>query len=124
MRSRSKTKNKYMSTFRLVSLLLLPAALLLAAHLAYGSNVEGRLDYRGSSGAISPAPHLQVNLVDPVQKRSSSTFTGFDGMYYFFNVPPGQYTLEVRTPRNKVLSYKITVRDQPSTPIAPIPIPK
>jgi hypothetical protein len=86
--------------------------------------MEGRLDYRGSSGFVSPAPHIQVNLVDPVQKRSSSTFTGFDGMYYFFNVPPGQYTLEIRTSKDKLLGFKITVRDRPSTRIAPILIPK
>ena len=123
MQSRSRNK-KYMATIRFVSLLLVSSGLLLAARLAYGGNVEGRLNYRGSSGAISPAPHIQVNLVESVQKRSSSTFTGFDGMYYFFNVPPGQYTLEIRASGNKPLNYKITVRDQPSTRIAPILIPK
>jgi hypothetical protein len=113
-----------MATIRFVSLLLVSAGLLLAARLAYGGNVEGRLNYRGSSGAISPAPHIQVNLVESVQKSSSSTFTGFDGMYYFFNVPPGQYSLEIRASGNKPLNYKITVSDQPFTRIAPILIPK
>ncbi len=123
MRSRSGSK-KHTTTIRSLSLLLVSAGLLLVTSLAFGGNVEGKLNYRGPSGSVSPAPHIQVDLVDAAQKRSSSTFTGFDGMYYFFNVPTGQYTLEIRTYKDKVLGYKITVRDRPSTRIAPILIPQ
>ena len=114
-----------MATIRLASLFLLSGGLLLVTNLVYGGNVEGRLNYRGSSGAISPAPHIQVSLADPIQKSSSSTFTGFDGMYYFYNVPSGQYILEIKPSENTpAINYRITVRNQSHTSIKPILVPR
>jgi hypothetical protein len=124
MRFRSRSK-KYITTIQVASLFLFSIALLVMTNLAYGGNVIGRLDYQGPSGSASPAPHIQVTLVDPVQKRSSSTFTGFDGMYYFYNVPSGEYILEIRSSENKPpINYKITVRNQPYTSLKPIPLPR
>jgi len=124
MRSRSRSK-KYITIIRFASIFSLSAGLLVVTSLAYGGNVEGRLDYQGPSGSASPAPHIQVSLVDPIQKHSSSTFTGFDGMYYFYNVPSGQYTLAIKPSENKpAISYKITVGNQPHTSIKPILVPR
>jgi len=114
-----------MTTIRFASIFLLFVGLLTVTNLAYGGNVEGRVNYQGPSGAISPAPHIQVSLADPNQKLSSSTFTGFDGMYYFYNVPSGQYILEIKPSENKpAISYRITVRNQPRTSIKPILVPR
>jgi len=124
MRSRSRSK-KYVTSILVASLFFFSLALLAMTNLAYGGNVIGRLNYQGASGSISPASHLQVTLVDPVQKRSSSTFTGFDGMYYFYNVPSGEYILEIRSSANKPpINYKITVGNQPYTSLKPISVPR
>jgi hypothetical protein len=41
--------------------------------------------------------------------------TGQDGIFYFYNVPPGKYTLEVQA--RQVISYPIEVK--PGSPNAP-----
>jgi hypothetical protein len=44
-------------------------------------------------------------------------------MFYIYNVPPDDYTLEVSTNDKQPLRYSIRVLDKPYTDIAPIRVP-
>jgi hypothetical protein len=64
-----------------------------------------------------------VFLYDPKSgQRSPPVYTGSDGMYYFYHLPPGDYILEIWA-YGKLLTQSIRVSDQPATTIPPIPIP-
>lgn len=64
-----------------------------------------------------PWQGVTVTIIAPGIGRSSPAFTGPDGMYYEFNVPPGQYTLEIwiNGTRAQPMMYPITVFNQPYT---------
>lgn len=61
------------------------------------TTVRGRVN-RG----VYPAAYVQVTLWSQRIGRSAPTYTGQDGMYYLYNIPPGLYTVELwcyKTPR-------------------------
>lgn len=96
-----------------------------AARPAQAGTVRGRL-FRVAYGRQYPAPYVAVTLVNPQMGRSKPAYTGTDGMYYLFNVPPGVYQLEIwwsRDPSQAPYRYNISVNAGPYTDIAPIQIP-
>jgi hypothetical protein len=95
--------------------------LILLADSAYSQTVRGRLDRRGPSGYY-PAAYVKVTLGIPNQWRSLPVYTGVDGMYYFYNIRPGNYVLEIWGYRDPI-RYEIQVLNQPYTDIKPILLP-
>ena len=88
---------------------------------AQGATVRGRLDRRDGYGRLYPASYVSVTLNNPKIGRSSPAYTGADGMYYLYNVPPGDYQLEVWAyPGKPPLTFNIRVYDRPYTDINPI----
>jgi hypothetical protein len=88
---------------------------------AEGSIVRGRL-FRVINGGSFRAPGIALTVFSPQMGRSSPAYSGPDGMYYLYNIPPGVYTLEVWVP-NSPMSYQIQVDGQAYTDIAPIRVP-
>jgi hypothetical protein len=118
MNSKSPTKwIRRINTVLLVSLLLVfigPAS-------AQGATVRGRLERRDGQGRLYPATYVSVTLNSAKTGRSSQAYTGADGMYYLYNVPAGDYQLEVwATPGKPPLTFNIRVLDRPYTDILPI----
>ena len=96
--------------------LALALACLVQASPAIGDNVRGQLR-RGAT----PVPGVSVNLVGPTGRPSGTTYSGHDGMYYLFSIPPGEYTLQVwDPPKGPPMQFRITIYAQPWTDIAPI----
>ena len=107
-----------------IRVLALVAALSCAVVVSAASTVRGRIVRKGASGQY-PAVGITVSVNANNSKvgRSALVYTGSDGMYYFSNVPPGDYQLEIWISKQKPVTYNIRVRDQAFTDIAPIVIP-
>jgi len=95
-------------------------AIAMAHAIAAASTVRGQL-YRMVNGKRVGANGIAVRLNHPQHGPSSSVYTNTEGMYFLYNIPPGQYTLEVTIAKN-VKKYQITVENKPYTDIAPIEI--
>ena len=93
--------------------------LVLAAGLAHAATVRGRLIHQNGY----PATSIAVTVVNSQGVRCSPAYTGADGMYYLFNIPPGPYYLEVWIyPGGAPAVYQIQVIE-PYTDIAQIAVP-
>lgn len=92
----------------LTILALAMMALALDANPVRSQTVRGKIERSGPSG-IYPAAHLQVILSSRDGRNASRAYTGIDGMYYFYNVPPGQYTLQISTPGGRPTSALVRV---------------
>jgi hypothetical protein len=89
---------------------------------AYSQIVRGRIDRQGPKGVYT-ASNVMVTI-GRTGWRSLPAYTGVDGMYYFYNVQPGDYILEIWGPGNKpIQGYSISVLNQPYTDIKAIVIP-
>ena len=100
---------------------------LLLASLAQSSNagtslVRGRLVRIAPNGQTFPAQGISVTVTNAQSGRSNPSYSGPDGMYYLYNIPPGSYTLEVWI-SNSPMNFQIQVLNQPYTDIAPIRVP-
>lgn len=85
-----------------------------ASFVAYGSTLQGKLEYFGERG-LGPAPFIAVTLNPKASQRNPQTEnSGSDGMYYFYNVEPGDYVLKIWRSGfdNKSINYKIHVPDK------------
>jgi hypothetical protein len=83
-----KIKTALTAVFLLVILLTISSP-------AYSQVVRGVLFRLGPYGPY-PAVNVLLTLFSPsMGKRSAPSYTGGDGMYYFYNVPQGQYALEI-----------------------------
>jgi hypothetical protein len=88
---------------------------------AQGATVRGRLDRKDGQGRLYPATYVSVTLNSSNMGRSSPAYTGADGMFYLYNVPPGDYYLEIWAyPGRPPLTFTIRVYDRPYTDINPI----
>ena len=86
--------------------------------------VRGKLERKGNS-VNYPAAYVRVTLAPSNAKSDiTSVYTGSDGMYYFRNVPPGTYVLEIWGSQDKaIMSFSIKVSNRPYTDLEPITIP-
>jgi hypothetical protein len=91
-----------------------------ALHGANAATVRGRIDRIYPNGAVGPAPGIAVTVYNGVSGRSAPAYSGQDGIYILYNVPPGDYSLEVWT-SNVPTVYTIRVFD-PLTDLPPISI--
>lgn len=107
---------------KLLMLLLFIVILLVVTDFAYSQIVRGRIDRSGPYGSGTyPAAYVPVTLrARGSMQRSLPVYTGVDGMYYFYNVKPGDYILEIGFHKGLPTSYWIKVLDQPYADIKPI----
>ena len=69
-----------------------------------------------------PAAGIQVTLNHTQYGRSSPTMTGGDGMYYLYNVPFGDYFLELWI-ANPPIVYPVRVATAPFNDLPRFPVP-
>lgn len=102
-----------------IALAVMVLGLATAHALAVNSTVRGQI-YRMVNGKRVGANGIAVRLNHPKRGPSSAVYTNSEGMYFLYNIPPDQYTLEVTiTPKN-IKKFQITVENKPYTDIAPI----
>ncbi len=97
---------------------------LVMVQAATAATVRGRL-IRYVNGGQYPAGGMAVTVYNQYTGRSSPAYTGPDGMYYLYYVPPGGYYLEVwtsRDPRVPPTVYPVQVVE-PYTDIPQIAVP-
>ena len=85
------------------------------------STVRGKLIRIGPQGTY-PAGGIRVTVNSQYRGRSNPAYSGPDGMFYLYNIPPGQYVLEVWA-TSPALFFTIQVREQPFSDVAPIRVP-
>jgi hypothetical protein len=90
-----------------------------AVGAANAATVRGRLLHQNGY----PAAGVAVTVYNQTMGRSSPAFAGADGMYYLYNIPPGNYYLEVWIyPNSPPVVYQIQVAE-PYTDIPPTSVP-
>lgn len=85
------------------------------------STVRGQV-YRLVRDKQVGANGIAVRLNHAKRGPSSYSYSNSEGMYYLYNIPPDQYTLEVTAGPKKILKFAIRVQDKQYTDIAPIKI--
>lgn len=105
-----------MRTYRIIVI----CAIVLFTCIAYveAATIRGRLDRVSTFGAY-PATGIAVTVSSPSAGRSYPAFTDNYGFYYLYNIPPGNYNLEVwvTTPPRV---WTIQVPPVPQFDIAPL----
>src|SRR5262245_24746381 len=81
----------YSSTVRIGLIAVFVCSFVISAEAA---TVRGRLVRRTPQG-FYPAQGVPVTVFSREKGRSGASYSGPDGMYYLYNIPPGPYTLEV-----------------------------
>jgi len=110
--------NRAASSRIFLASIALAVAMLLSASPAAAANLRGRVDYQ-MPGLAYPLPMASalVELFPAGTSRPiASTRTGADGMYYFLNIPPGNYTLWI----NQRAGYSVAVGPILAQDIRPI----
>jgi hypothetical protein len=106
--------------FLLILVVLLGALCFTESSFAQGVTVRGRLVRQGPAG-VYPAVNIQVTLFSQQNGRTVPTVSGYDGMYYFYNIPPGPYNLEIWVGQNPIV-HPVHV-SAPNTDIPQYPVP-
>lgn len=96
-------------------LLCLPVALT-AANLR--GKIEGSNQHYTATYPLTGAKVVLYSKKSGKWKPTRKYITGSDGMYYFKNVPTGQYSIQVNGRQN----YPISVSDKPEQDLPPIVI--
>jgi hypothetical protein len=87
---------------------------------AQTANVRGQIRRLGPTGVYGVA-NVRVTLYSQVLGSSAPSFTGFDGMYYLYNIPAGTYFLQVwANPVNP--NYPLAYPIQVFVPATDIPV--
>lgn len=103
------------SLFRMI---LFSAALAAASTAAHAASVRGQVLHQNGQ----PAANVTITISDHKNYRSSPAHAGNDGMYYLFNIPAGQYYLEVWTNPQTPTVYQVTV-SEPNTDMPRVTVP-
>jgi hypothetical protein len=91
--------------------------LLLLPDLARAATVRGKVE----RAAGYPAAYIRVTL-NCAGRRTSSVYTGSDGVYYVPRVQAGRCVLEIWNTKDKPTSFQIEVRE-PSTQVPTVKLP-
>jgi hypothetical protein len=95
---------------------MLVAAWLIGVATAEATDLRGRVDTRNPlNGYFHPLPNARVDLASRGQ-IVARTLTGYDGFYYFRNVPPGAYEIVV----NNQVRVGTMIQPRPYQDIPPI----
>jgi hypothetical protein len=116
----------YVKSHRPITLRIVTGILLLVTALmgiAEAANIRGRL-YRQTRGGTFPAQGIPVTVFAPNIGRSAYAYSGSDGMYYLYNIPDGNYTLEIWVyPNSPPLTFQIRAAGGGFSDIGPIRVP-
>ena len=78
----------------------------------FGANARGLIFRYGPFNVAYPIPSVTVMLRDMNgQNASSPALTGIDGMYYFYNMYPGSYYLDLYSGYVFVGRFLISIQD-------------
>jgi hypothetical protein len=102
----------------LLRMLLCCATLAAASMAAHAASVRGQVLHHNGQ----PAAGVAVTISDHKNYRSAPAHAGNDGMYYLFNVPAGEYFLEVWTNPHTPTVYQVTV-SEPNTDMPRVTVP-
>ena len=96
-------------------------AICLMAAAAGATNLRGRVDGRSVHSPYPfPAGRVSVALLVPDGaghwRMAYSTMSGPDGMFYFVNIPPGNYVMQVAGR----LNFNVSVGQMPQQDLAPV----
>ncbi len=105
----------------LVGLLLALLTTLALATSAQAQTVRGQV-LRATPAGTYPAPYMSVTLYSDRMGRSAPAYTTPEGIYYLYNVPPGQYVLEVWAAKTPTTVKVVVPQNRAWTDIAPVPI--
>lgn len=94
----------------LLRIVLYCTVLALASAAAHAASVRGQVLHKNGQ----PAADITVTISDHKSFRSPPAHAGKDGMYYLFNIPAGQYFLEVWADPRTPTVYQVTV-SEPNT---------
>lgn len=101
-----------------ICLLLTCAALAFASVAAHAASVRGQLVHKNGQ----PVAGITVTISDHKNYRSTPAQVGKDGMYYLYNIPAGQYYLEVWVNPKTPQMYQVTVTE-PNTDMPRVTVP-
>jgi hypothetical protein len=92
--------------------------------LCWASTSDAQTTVRGQllRNGQNPAAGIKVTLNHPQYGRSSATMTGNDGMYYLYNVPYGDYYLELWI-SNPPIVYQVRVAGSPFSDLPRFSVP-
>ena len=123
MRADPSNAHPSLSPSRWPKRFLLALLVLLLPVLAEAATVRGKLVRSGPQGDY-PAQGIGVTLLSPNPSvgRSGKVYSGSQGVYVFYDVSPGNYTLEIWTTADKPQTQSVAVTD-PSTDLPPVRIP-
>ena len=109
-------------------LVILGLSLMFVVNVHSQVMVRGRV-VRNSPNGPYPVAGVPVTIKNPATRvRSNPSYTGTDGMYYLYNVVPGDYVLEFWFSGFNIPPLVYQTRVAPSQPgrsfdIAPITLP-
>jgi len=89
-------------------------ALLTITSTALADTVRGKVVYADGSTA-----YANVAVTLETSAGRATVYTGSDGMFYLVRVPPGQYSVEVKSPREKK-TITVVVSAAPYTDVPPV----
>ena len=92
-------------------------AIFCIAPLSHGQTTTVRGQVVRKDG-ITPLPNIPVDLLTGSGARSVPSITGANGMYYLYNIPAGDYHLEVWAGGSPIV---YPVRIVPGTPLQDLP---
>jgi hypothetical protein len=90
-------------------------------HEVYAGNIRGMLYWRTPQGSV-PAAGIAVSVYRADLGRSGYSYTGDDGMYYLYGIPPGDYKLEIWLRGGGMLVYQYRVFNRAWTDFPPIAV--
>lgn len=88
---------------------------------ASAQTIRGRL-MRATPYGPYPAAYVAVTVYAPHMGRSAPAYSSPEGFYFLYNVPPGQYVLEVWTSNIPVTANLFVAHNRPWVDVAPITI--
>jgi len=94
------------------------ALTLLLAGAATASTVRGKV-LRTDGNAYTGA---QVTLENAAIGKTATAYTAEDGVFFLRNVPPGAYTMHVKTPKS-MNKYAVTVTQDATSEVADVRVP-
>ena len=87
------------------------------SNIAIATELRGRVDYiHPYTGHYQPLPRAEVRLHFQDGRSVAATITGYDGFYYFYNIPPGNYYILI----NGLKRYFIQVPNLRGYDVPPI----
>jgi hypothetical protein len=103
---------------RITRIFLTCAAVAIASVAAHAASVRGQLVRENGQLAAG----VTVTISDDKNYRSAPAVAGSDGMYYLYNIPAGQYYLEVWVNPKTPKKYQVTVKE-PNTDMPRVTLP-